>query len=300
MRPGELIAGRYRVDRSVGEGGMGTVFQARDESGRVVAIKTLLRQGIPMWSADEPAGGDVQLWRFQREVEALARVYHPAIVRSLDHGKTVEGVPFLVLEWLTGHDLSERLAQGPLSVEATVALATQLLGALEVAHRAGVVHRDVKPSNVFLLGGDPARPKLLDFGLARLVNSDLAATVTATGSLVGTPAYLAPEQARGETVDGRADLFSLGCLLFECLSGRRAFRGENPMAVLAKVLLETPPEVVSLRPDVPEWLSQLVTVLLYKDRDRRPPSASAVSAALRSRDVGAALADLGAGKDVGQ
>lgn len=301
MKPGQLIAGRYHVDRVVGEGGMGAVYRAHDEEGRPVAIKTLRfralapKQRMAVAAATAagtgpPSTAQVHVWRFRREIEALARVHHEGIVRSLDHGTTPDGVPFLVLEWLDGHDLSERLAEGPLSVEATIALATQLFDALRVAHQAGVVHRDVKPGNVFLVAGHSTRPKLIDFGLARMAEHG-GSVVTASGSLVGTPAYLAPEQARGEATDGLSDLYSTGCTLFECLTGRRAFRGDNPMAVLAKVLLETPPPVSSLRPDVPEWLSTLVSALLSKDSKLRPASASRVLEALRLRDAAAALPD---------
>ncbi|MDA8016048.1 MAG: protein kinase [Thermoanaerobaculia bacterium] len=298
MRPGQRIAGRYRIGRAVGEGGMGSVFEATDEIGRKVAIKTL-RRPVPVEgdSSDGLRGCSthqgIQRLRFHREIEALTRLRHEAIVHCFDHGTTDEGRPFLVLEWLDGHDLAERLAEGRLSVPATRALASRLLAALDEAHRAGVVHRDVKPGNVFLVGGDPGRPKLLDFGLARIQqgNADCA-TVTVDGSLVGTPAYLAPEQARGEALDGRSDLFSFGCLLFECLSGRRAFRGENPMAVLAKVLLETPPDVSSLRPGIPAWLSIFVSTLLAKDPARRPKSAARALEALHRRDSVSDLSDV--------
>ncbi len=193
MNSGELVAGRFEIERLAGQGGMSTVYRAIDRSdgpGRAVALK-VLHAG----RSDEE--------RFVREAEILALLDHPAFVRYVDFGRA-GGRYYLATEWLEGYDLAERLRQGPLTLAGGLELAERLAGALAHLHELGIVHRDVKPSNVFLLGGDPAEARLVDLGIARRGGAFL----TLTGELLGTPAYMAPEQARGESeIDGRADLF---------------------------------------------------------------------------------------------
>jgi hypothetical protein len=198
---------RFQVESLVGSGGMGMVFRGRDLlDGQPVAVKVLRKQGH---DATE---------RLFREAEALAALAHPAIVRYVAHGATLQGEPYLVMEWLDGETLEDRLARGAIGPVAAARLGSRVLGALAAAHGLGIVHRDLKPSNLFLPGADLGQAKLLDFGIARWTHDDLR--VTRPGKTLGTPMYMAPEQARdGEAVDGRADIFSLGCVLYECAIG---------------------------------------------------------------------------------
>ena len=274
MRSGELIAGRFELGDVAGAGGMGRVHRARDrESGAAVAVKLLA------------GGAEQHRERFAWEARLLEQLRHPSIVRHVAHGITDGGELFLAMEWLEGEDLAARLERGPLSVAETCALAGGLLGGLAAAHGLGVIHRDVKPSNVFLEAGDPARAKLLDFGIARLHG----APITRTGHVLGTIGYMAPEQARGERdLDVRVDVFSAGCVLFECLAGRPAFRGEHPVAVLARILHEEPPRLSAIRGDVPPALDELLARAMAKRADDRPADAGALARAIARLDGGAA------------
>ncbi len=174
------------------------------------------------------------------------------------------------MEWLEGEDLHARLEREPLTLSEAIGLARQVASALAAAHAVGIVHRDVKPANVFLVDRDPNKPKLIDFGIARAGTQNL----TQPGGVLGTPGYMAPEQARGEAlIDARADFFSLGCVLYECLSGRRAFEGDSAMAILARVLLEEPPPLRTLRPDIPAALEHVVSRMLAKSKEARYASA---------------------------
>src|SRR5207302_1047317 len=176
-------------------------------------------------------------------------------------------------EWLEGEDLKQRLARTGLTAAESVALATRVAEALGAAHARGIVHRDVKPSNLYLPDGDLARVKVLDFGIARILDGGQAQT--RTGMLLGTPGYMAPEQARGgKELDARADVFALGCVLFECLTGRAAFVGEHVMALLAKILLEEAPRVSEVRADLPEPLDRLVQRMMAKQAPERPRDGS--------------------------
>jgi tetratricopeptide (TPR) repeat protein len=275
MKIGTLVASRFEIERLAGAGGMGSVYRARDrETGAPVAVKALHRP-------------DLTAARFEREAEVLAQLEHPGIVRYVAHGRDEEGTAFLAIEWLTGVDLAERLAAGPMTVGEAVAVVRRAAEALGAAHARGVLHRDVKPGNVFLVGGAVDTVKLLDFGIARL---GALPGGTRTGALLGTPGYMAPEQARGERDLGPpVDVFALGCVLFECLAGRPAFAGASPMAVLAKVLFDEAPRVSAERPDVPAALDDLVARVLAKSPADRPADGTAVAAAL------AALGEIDAG-----
>ena len=269
---GEVVAERFEVERLAGQGGMGTVYRALDRTTKgSVALKIV-----------EGAHANA---RFAREAQVLAVLDHPSIVRYVAHGPLPQGRMYLAMEWLEGLPLDARLDDGaPFSLVEALAIGRTLAGALGAAHALGVVHRDVKPSNVLLRGGEASRAVLLDFGIARASKATVA--MTKTGAVIGTPAYMAPEQARGDKgVDARADVFSLGCVLFECLCGRPAFVGEHVVAVLAKILLEPAPRLSSLRPDLPRALDDLVARMLAKDPGDRPANGDAVARALEVLDV---------------
>jgi len=280
VKPGVIVAERFEIERFAGEGGMGVVYRARDvATGDPVALKVFRgRAGTP--------GGD----RFLREARVLADLRHPGVVRYVAHGTLADGGSlYMAMDWLEGEDLSQRLARGPLGPDETALFGHRVAEALAAAHARGVVHRDVKPSNLFLLGGDVGRPVVLDFGVARLALSARAAT--RTGAVLGTPGYMAPEQARGERdVDARADVFSLGCVLFECLTGRAAFVADHVLALLAKVLLEDAPRVREIAMDVPEALDSLVSEMLAKDPGARPADGSETAA--RLAEIAAGVLEL--------
>ena len=267
MRLGDVIGERFELQELAGAGGMGQVFRALDRaSGSVVAVKTLR----------EDRSGDRA--RFDREARALAGLRHPGIVQYLAHGLTADAKPFLAMEWVEGEGLHRRLARGRLSIHQSVTLGTRIAEALAHAHARGIVHRDLKPGNIALFHDDPAQVKVLDFGLAWLGDES---RLTQSGLLVGTPGYMSPEQARCATaLDARTDVFALGCVLFECVTGARAFDGEHLMAVLAKLLFEEPPRMSRLRPDVPAALDRLVGGMLAKDPLARPADGASVAGAL--------------------
>jgi eukaryotic-like serine/threonine-protein kinase len=266
VRPGERVSHRYEIEGLAGSGGMASVYRARDlETGGAAALKVL---------HDRPPAADD---RFAREADILAAIDHPAIVRYLERGVTAEGRAFLAMEWLEGEALAARLSRARLSIGDSVAVGVAVAQGLAAAHGRGIVHRDIKPQNLFLVRGEPASVKILDFGLARPVMD----RVTRTGAAPGTPGYMAPEQARSEaSVGPAADLFALGCVLFECVAGSPAFSGDHVMAIFAKLLLEDPPPLSDLRDSVPEDLERLVSALLAKAPEARPPSADAVARAL--------------------
>ncbi len=263
------IAGRFDIQEHVTSGGMGSLHRARDTlSGKYVALKLLREQSH--------SDGE----RFSRECRTLAELNHPGIVRHIDHGVSESGELYLAMEWLQGVDLAAHLSTvHMLAVSDTLRLGLQLSQALAEAHAHGVVHRDIKPSNIWLMDGSLHRIKILDFGVAR--TSDAPADLTHTGVAIGTPGYMAPEQARGElNVDARADLFSLGCVLYECLAGVPAFTGDHVVAVLAKVLLQEAPSVRETRKEVSREVEQLVAGLLSKEPKGRPASALDVANSL--------------------
>ncbi len=267
LPPDELPAtiGPYRILRLLGRGGMGEVFLAeRDEaSGSPVALK-ILRSG-------EAVSGSA-LRRFLAERQILVGLDHPNVARLLDAGVTSGGAPYFVMPHCPGGSLADRLAQGALPVAEALRIATGLAMALGAAHGLGIVHRDIKPANV--LFGPNDEVLLTDFGIAKLVNQDS----TQSGHLIGTPAYLAPEQIRGESADHRADLWGLGVTLYQMLTGRRAFEGESHATVLHAVLdSELAPPAPGT---VPAVLGELLRHLLQKDPDARPTSAGVVAGAL--------------------
>ncbi|HVD68819.1 MAG TPA: serine/threonine-protein kinase [Actinomycetota bacterium] len=265
-----VLAERYQLDRSLGNGGMGEVFEATDLTlHRSVAVKLL----SPSLVQDEPARA-----RFLREARALAQVNSPHVVAVYDAGEDDER-PYLVMELVEGTTLEHELERaGRLEPPRAVAIAKDIASGLASAHEQGIVHRDVKPSNVFLTPSDAA--KIGDFGIARLERPD--ATLTLTGQTFGSPPYVAPEQATGGKVDARADLYSLGCVLFQMLVGRRPFSGDDAVSLVYQHVHTTPPRVDSLHPEVPVALGDLVAGLMAKDPDDRPDSAEEVQRALES------------------
>jgi eukaryotic-like serine/threonine-protein kinase len=280
MRTGDLIAGRFEIERLASSGGMGAVYRAIDRrTAQPVALKSLHRP-------------DIGLDRFEREAEVLAELEHPGIVRYVAHGRDDDGQGWLAIEWLEGEDLGAHLARiegKRLGIGAAVALAQRAAEALGAAHARGVIHRDVKPQNLFLVGGQALDVRVLDFGIARLTVGHRVDT--GTGVTVGTPGYMAPEQARGaRDVDARADVFALGCVLFECLTGRAVFLAEHVMGILAKVLLEEAPRLQELGLDVPDALDDLVARMLSKDRDARPADGAAAARELAAVSGPASLA----------
>ena len=276
------VLGHYRVLEQIGTGGMGEVYRARDERlGRDVALKFV----HPSTAKDAD-----RLRRFELEARAAAALNHPNIVAIYDIGMH-EGMPFIVSELLEGKNLRERLADGPLSVGEACDFGLQIAEGLTVAHEKHIVHRDLKPENLFITKQNLV--KILDFGIAKLIHPETAktpaiqsvTTQTRTGSVLGTVAYMSPEQLRGKSVDGRSDIFSLGAILYEMLSGRRAFRGETDVDTITAVLRETPPEVTRERASVPPAFERIVNHCLEKEPAARFQSA---------RDLAFALQNLGA------
>src|SRR6185437_3133514 len=265
--PGDLIADRFVIERRIGSGGMGTVFGAQDaHTKQQVALKLM----HPNY------GEEVELARFARESDLLAGLSHPGIVAYVAHGSTASGQYFLAMEWLHGEELATRLSRAPLSVPEAVTLLQRVADTLAFAHERGIIHRDLKPSNLFLPGGRVDDVKLLDFGIARRLGG--AAGVTRTGMVVGTPAYMAPEQARGDPELGpAADIFSLGCVLYECLTGVQPFVAEHLVAVLMGILRDDPVQVKTRRPQVSRQLSDLVHRMLAKDPKARPADLRALA-----------------------
>ncbi|MBW2460086.1 MAG: protein kinase [Deltaproteobacteria bacterium] len=271
---GQVLGGRYRLDKKIGQGGMGAVYSAMQTSlGRQVAVKVLL----PMLSGDASL-----VARFRVEAERSGHLNHPHIVQILDFGKEDNGSVWIAMELLEGEPLTDRIARGPLSEADTVRFTKEGLAALEAAHAARLVHRDLKPDNIFLTkaAGVGEQVKILDFGIAKLLDGDSAAKLTATGLVIGTPLYMSSEQARGDDLDERSDLYSLGAVMYECLTGEPPFTGRNYNALLVAVLTQTARPITELRPDLSPELAAVVMRALEKDKDDRFASAGEMSAAL--------------------
>ncbi|MFF4097980.1 protein kinase [Streptomyces sp. NPDC001903] len=288
MRVGDELAGRYRLEQRLGQGGMGEVWRGHDLMlDRSVVVKVLL----------EAATADEVVARFRREATIGARLQHPGITVVHDVGQQ-DGRLFIVMELLSGEDLATVLARdGRLAVDLAVDLAAQTAEALAVAHGQSVVHRDLKPGNLFLLPG--LRIKICDFGIAH--SADATAGWTLTGRPFGTPAYMAPEQWRGERVGARCDLYALGCVLYALVSGAPPFgQGESPYVLMCRHVEEAPLPLREAGTPVPAELDRLVLALLAKDPADRPESAEAVGKALRGMrglDGSGAGAEAGAGSD---
>ncbi|HXT22861.1 MAG TPA: serine/threonine-protein kinase, partial [Thermoanaerobaculia bacterium] len=274
--------GPYEVIAPLGAGGMGEVYRARDHRlGREVALKTL---------PDRLLADPERRARFEREARALAAMTHPVIATLHEIGES-DGRPFLVMELVEGQTLSQRLADGPMPLAGSLALAAQLADGLAAAHARGIVHRDLKPSNLIIT--PDGRLKIVDFGLAKTgllqssdggLDTDLslsptAVAITGTGMMVGTVGFMSPEQVRGQRVDGRADIWAFGCILFELLSGKRAFAGASPWEVVAAVMGEQP-DWSQLPPRLHPTIETIVRRCLEKDPKRRLADLAEARAAL--------------------
>lgn len=268
--------GSYRLIRELGSGGMGIVYEAReDHTDRPVAIK-VLRPNLP----DAQAGRE----RFLREAKAMASLSNDHIVPVYAVGEE-HSTPFMVMPLLIGETLESYLEKHPLLPPAEIArIGKEIALGLEAAHRAGLIHRDVKPSNVWLEAPNH-RVKLLDFGLALASNSP---NLTISGFVIGTPSYMSPEQSRGEPLDGRCDLFSLGVILYQAATGQKAFDGPNPGTVMRNLELYHPPRPDLINPEIPPHLSDLIMLLMSKDRRQRPATAEAVAERLGALQFGRA------------
>ena len=278
----------YRPIKILGQGGMGTVYLAEDTRlGREVAIKTLRPDLAINVQAKE---------RFLREARSAAKLEHDHIIPIYSVGEAADGTPFLAMPLLKGEPLDALIKRtaGPLPVAMVVRLAREAASGLAAAHARGLIHRDIKPANIWL-EAPTGRVKILDFGLAKVADAGSEAEtethLTASGAIVGTPAYMAPEQANGQAVDGRADLFSLGCVLYELLAGKRPFTGPNTLSILMSLANHTPPAPDTLSPQCPAGLSRLVMQLLEKDPAKRPASAEAVIQTLSDFDNTSATID---------
>uniref|UniRef100_A0A942Y9H9 Serine/threonine-protein kinase PrkC n=1 Tax=Neobacillus citreus TaxID=2833578 RepID=A0A942Y9H9_9BACI len=266
-----LLANRYEIGDVIGRGGMATVHLGNDTRlGRKVAVK-LLKPSL----ANDPAFRT----RFRQEAQAAARMAHPTIVRVYDAGEeTVTEtsgaevqVPFIVMEYVEGRPLSDIIDEGPVAPDEAVRITEGILTALEYSHRAGVVHRDIKPANIMVTHS--GQVKVMDFGIARAI-TDTSATVAQTTSILGTASYFSPEQARGETVDARTDLYSTGVVLFELLTGRAPFLGDTPVAVAYQHVSEQPVAPSTIAPEVSPALDAVTLHALVKDRTRRYQNAA--------------------------
>src|SRR5262245_13475746 len=274
LRPGTRL-GPYEILSLLGEGGMGQVYRARDTRlDRLVAVKVVSEAAV---------GGELALERFEREARVASALNHPNICTIYDVGPT-----YLVMELLDGETLQQRLTRGPLHVAAIIDFGIALADALEAAHAAGIIHRDIKPANIFIAARGP---KILDFGLAK--TAPVAAAVSSSetiavealqtqpGSTVGTIAYMSPEQLRGEPLDQRSDLFSLGLVLYEMAAGRPAFTGATSAVISAAILHRDPVPPRQLRAEVPERLDEVIMKALEKDRETRCQTAAELRADLK-------------------
>ena len=271
LRTGDWFAGRYEILGTIGTGGMGVVYRARDqELGEEVAIKML--------RPDILRGDETAKQRLKAETRLARRISHPNVVRTHDFGEH-DGACYVTMEYVEGMTVRRLIeTRGRLSVPSALAVAGQLSTALDVAHRQGVVHRDIKPQNL-LLDADGVL-KVMDFGVARLVEH--TTVLTQAGMVVGTPSYMSPEQLLAEDVDGRSDLYSAGVVLYECLTGRLPFEAKTPVSLIAKLLHDEPAAPESLNPDIPPALSALILRLLAKSADARPKSAAELAGLLAS------------------
>ena len=283
MTQPRLLGGRYELDGVVGRGGMAEVYRARDiRLDRIVAIKTLRA---------DLARDQIFQARFRREAQSAASLNHPSIVAVYDTGEDMTSgipVPYIVMEYVDGRTVRDLLQEGHrLLPERSLEIIDGVLRALDYSHQAGIVHRDIKPGNVMVTrNGDI---KVMDFGIARAM-SDAQATMTQTAQVIGTAQYLSPEQARGERVDSRSDLYSTGCLLYELLTGRPPFTGDSPVAIAYQHVRENPVPPSRVDPDVPPWADAIVLKAMAKSPADRYQTAGDMRADLQRAASGMPVA----------
>jgi len=263
--------GKYKIIGRIGAGAMGEVYRAHDPVlNREVALKTI--------SAEMGADDDLRT-RFEREAQAAARLSHPNIVKVFDFGEEADKV-YMAMELLDGQDLRQLLTGRHPGLEESVAIMTQAAEGMAFAHDRGIVHRDLKPTNIYIQKDGTV--KIVDFGLARFVGS----SITRRGQILGTPNYMSPEQFKGGTADARSDVYALGCVFYELLTGQRAFDAPSMHAMLHKVLNEDAAPVRSLNAAAPQGLADLVERMLAKDATRRPQSAGHLVTVLKEAAKG--------------
>jgi eukaryotic-like serine/threonine-protein kinase len=265
------LAGRYTVVRELGRGGMATVYLAEDAvAGGQVAIRVLRREITGLFGSG----------RFNREIRILQRLMHPAIVPVLDTFESTS-LHYYVMPHVTGDSLRVLLERdGPLPLSRVLHVTGAVAGALDYAHSENVLHRDIKPGNILL---EDDRVLVCDFGVARAVEVAAGDTISSSGLVLGTPAYMSPEQAMGAPLDERTDVYGLGCVIYEMLAGEPAFAGATSQAVVARLMSEDPRSLRAVRSDVPEHIEAALRAALAKDRDARPSSAAALLSMLTGR-----------------
>ncbi len=273
---GDLIAGKYRVQRALKRGGMGAVYVARHvETDREFAVKLMSHE--LMGDAEAEA-------RFEREARAESAIDHPGIVKVYDIGRHGP-YPYMVMELLQGESLGEFLSRGAMPPDDALLIMSKVLQAMHAAHEGGVVHRDLKPDNIYLCAGDgPVRPKILDFGISKLVDQEAQTKLTQTGVALGTPLYMSPEQVRGDRgVDRRTDVYSLGVILYQMVTGRMPYTAESYAELVFKIINGDAPGVRTLNEDLPETLEAVIRCAMARELEQRYPDV---------RSFGADLDDL--------
>ena len=253
--------GRYEIKSELGRGGMATVYRAFDPSfDREVAIKVLPREMMhdPQFRA-----------RFEREIKMVAALEHPSIVPVYDVGDE-DGQPYFVMRFMTGGSLSNWIAKGKIPLEDTARIIGKIAQGLSYAHKKGIIHRDLKPDNILFDDNDD--PFISDFGIAKLTEST-SGSLTGSG-VIGTPAYMSPEQAQGEEIDGRSDVYGLGVIVYQMLSGQQPYNADTPMGVVVKHITEPVPEILNVTPTLPYDVDQIIRSSMAKDKTKRYATAS--------------------------